>query len=602
MSKKILQIHELPELAAEHFLPEKTNLLIHKNSSNEINKGTYRSTFADLIDHQNILLPGSTNWEWNFLEKPVEVIPYTKGLLGLGGDVQGFDNALDVPVWSNDSRWGNTWNNQFDNINFSEASNGSIPKSAKNFLMAAFVRNCDLYLGGPKGRLLVHSPEDTNTGVASAGIYRMPDNSFKALGPQPFQRGWSSKAIEKLFIVNNVKYPTYNQQYPSFTNADYVSPSGEALNLNNHSFTVRFKVGASLSKSFVNVIHSRSRRSSGEVPFQPLQTFQANTDQYSNSWSEIGNSLQSITTSIENIVTAPIQFIGDITGFNSGNFLDIGGNFNLAVTNIGNTAYNVANEGGGIIADIAGFTAGLTGIPNAAVATHDLVTNFTTNISEVFSVADYFGNSVEYISQGEVGKAFTSLGQGIETVLGAPINTVIGFSSDTINVFNSFGITEMATGFDVSFESFFKRTDPNNIDQDSRYLFSDGKNILKDLGSLASLPFKALLGTFGLLADGFNMLEDGAKSFLNTMAGLPILGDVLDMVGLKDVFSKEDAQLTHGDRIVQAANLMLFQHEYLLDELMHGSGAQYTVPVPINQVNYHVASWEIFYVKIIAYN
>jgi len=598
MSKKILQIHELPELSAEHFLPERTNLLVHKNSSNELNKGTYRSTFADLIDHQNILLPGSTNWEWNFLDKPVEVIPYTKGLLGLGGDIQGFNNALDVPVWSNDNRWGNTWSNRFDNVNFSEVSNGLIPKSAKNFLMVAFVRNCDLYLGGPKGRLLIHSPEDKHAGVARSGLYRMPDGSLRSLGPQPFQRGWSSKAIEKLFIVNNVKYPTYNQQYPEFTNSDYLSPSGEELNLNNHSFTVRFKVGASLSKSFVNVIHSRSRRSSTEIPYQPLQTFQANTDQYDRSFF---GGMRELGGAALDVVMAPVQFLGDITGINSGNFTDVAGNFNSAVTNLGVNAQNFVTAGGGVLGDIAGITGGLLS-PNIGIKADNIITNFTTNAAEIFTVADYFGNSVEFVSQGEVGNAFNSLGQGVQAALSAPINSVVGFSSDTLELFKGFGITEIARDWDISFEGFFRTADVNSIDQDSRYLFSEGKNILKDLGSLASLPFKALLGTFSLISSGFDMLGDGAKTFLNTMSGLPILGEVLDMVGLKDIFSEEDAQLSHGERIVQAANLMLYQHEYLLDQLMHGTGEQYTVPVPINSVNYHVASWEIFYVKIIAYN
>ena len=595
MPVETIQIHDLPEQSSEDFSPSQDLFLVHKNSENEAQKGTYKSSFADLIDHQNIHLPGSTDWEWNFLDEPVTVVPYIKGDLGINpGSVDGFQNALDVPVWSSDSRWGGRWDPLLSNINFSEKSKNaqgipSIPKTAKNFLMVAFTRNCDLHLGGPKGRVLIHSPEDEYTPVLNHRLYALPNGKIQSLGPQPYARGWTSKAVEKMFIVNDVKYPAYNLQYPSgkteVNNPGSEFGDGDDINAVGHSFAVRMKVGTSLSTKMINMLRGGPsfRRKSSDyarlsmpVPSNVMQT------------------IRDIGSAIWNGGAAVVDVGRDI-------FQGIGAGVNYITTGIGNITHNGITGAGEFIGGTINFV-----VPGEIGDYLDnSVVDLSSGIGDAFLTLGYVGNAFESMTQGDFSGAVGDLTAGFKNAFNAPIQGLMNLSDNTLNLFKKFGVDSTPqSGLDPkqTLAGFLSDTKQNEVSDDSQYLFSEGKNILKTLGDLVTLPFDALEGILSFIDKGFDALEDGARTFLNEVSGSN-WGDKLFGPDEATVpGSSEEAMLSHAEKIERAVNLMHYQREWVIDNMITGHMGYYTVPVPIGQLNYHVASWEIFYIKVIAYN
>lgn len=602
MPVETVQIHKLPEQSSGDFSPSEDLFLVHKNSDNEAQKGTYKSSFADLIDHQNIHLPGSTDWEWNFLDKPVTVVPYIKGDLGINpGSVDGFQNALDVPVWSSDSRWNGRWDPFLSNINFSEKSKNaqgipSIPKTAKNFLMVAFTRNCDLHLGGPKGRVLVHSPEDEYTPVLNHGLYALPNGKIESLGPQPYARGWTSKAVEKMFIINDVKYPSYNLQYPSgkseINNPGSEFGDGDDINAVGHSFTVRMKVGTSLSTKMINMLRGGSRRTKSSDYARLSMPVPSNI---------LDGIINGIKGGFNTVVDIGSSIGSGVYNFGAKAFQGIGAGVNYITSGIGNLSHNAISGTGEFVGGTINFI-----VPGELGDYLDnSIVDLSAGLGDAFLTLDYVGNAFESVTQGDFSGAGAHLTAGVKNVFNAPMQGLIGFKDNTIDLFRKFGVDSTPqSGLDPNqtLASFFSDTNQSDVSEDSQYLFSEGKNLLKALGDLVTLPFDVVEGVLDYIDKGFDMLEDGARTFLNEFSGSK-WGDKL--FGPEEASvpgSSEEAMLSHAEKIERAVNLMHFQREWVLNDLMTGTTGYYTVPVPIGQLNYHVASWEIFYIKVIAYN
>ena len=177
------QIHDLPPMDIEEFRPARDNFIVQKP-----NGMTTRSDIGNMIDDPSVNLPGSTNWNWNFLDKPATIVPYHKIDYGLPAfdDLPLTAQEKDIPT-SSSIGYPNLKNISYEYDAITKKPTG-IPKNAKSLMCVAFLSNCDLHLIGPRTTPLISSQ-------------RLPPFYTDGIGGTS---GWNSKPIEGIFIVDNI--------------------------------------------------------------------------------------------------------------------------------------------------------------------------------------------------------------------------------------------------------------------------------------------------------------------------------------------------------------------------------------------------------------
>ena len=218
------QIHDLPPMDIEEFRPARDNFIVQKP-----NGMTTRSDIGNMIDDPSVNLPGSTNWNWNFLDKPATIVPYHKIDYGLPAfdDLPLTAQEKDIPT-SSSIGYPNLKNISYEYDAITKKPTG-IPKNAKSLMCVAFLSNCDLHLIGPRTTPLISSQ-------------RLPPFYTDGIGGTS---GWNSKPIEGIFIVDNISRPkssNVNQNTPDKT-IEYMDP-------NTLSFELQFRLGTSGWVSF----------------------------------------------------------------------------------------------------------------------------------------------------------------------------------------------------------------------------------------------------------------------------------------------------------------------------------------------------------------
>ena len=210
------QISDLPPLDSEVFRPARDNFIVQKP-----NGMTTRSDIGNMIDDPSINLPGSTNWNWNFLDKPATIVPYHKIDYGLPAFNDLSPNAVesDVPT-SSAIGYPSMKNVSYEYDAITRKPTG-IPKNAKSLMCIAFLNNCDLYLIGPRASPLVASQK------------------------LPTYHGFNSLPVEGIFIVDNISRPRNSE-----VNQNTEGKTIEYMEPNTLSFELRFRLGNTSWVSF----------------------------------------------------------------------------------------------------------------------------------------------------------------------------------------------------------------------------------------------------------------------------------------------------------------------------------------------------------------
>jgi hypothetical protein len=203
------QIHELPNLDPERFSPAQDNFIIQKDTvpagdPNATDGGrTYRGKLSRLIADPTVNLPGSTSWKWNFLDK--QQFPIGATIVGYNKVNYNLKAFSDLP---NDIKTEEIQTSsdigypKLKNISFIRDIKGNptgIPKTAKSLLCVAFLHNCDLYLAGARKKAL----------ISSSKILGWDDRRFahKRSGAGIVE-GWNAYPVEQVFTVDNIALPS----------------------------------------------------------------------------------------------------------------------------------------------------------------------------------------------------------------------------------------------------------------------------------------------------------------------------------------------------------------------------------------------------------
>jgi len=228
MSNK--QIHQLPTISEDDpFEPGRDNFVVQKK-----NQTTSRATIMEMINDPSVNLPGSKNWNWNWLEEPATIVNYHKINYGLPAFSEQVDKNLaeDQLPTSDDIGYPALQNIAFSQ-DISTGKPTNIPKTVRSLMCVAFVSNCDLYLHGPRSKAVVASERITSF-----------DSKYRS--------GWNSRPVESVFVINNISFPRDNQE---MNDIRYSAK-------NRLSFQLRFRLGV---ESFV--YHSSRSVSNELAPF-----------------------------------------------------------------------------------------------------------------------------------------------------------------------------------------------------------------------------------------------------------------------------------------------------------------------------------------------
>lgn len=230
------QIHQLPTISEDDpFEPGRDNFVVQKKDQT-----TSRATIMEMINDPSVNLPGSRNWNWNWLEEPATIVNYHKINYGLPAFSEQVDKNLaeDQLPTSDDIGYPALQNIAFSQ-DISTGKPTNIPKTVRSLMCVAFVSNCDLYLHGPRSKAVVASERITSF-----------DSKYRS--------GWNSRPVESVFVINNISFPRDDQE---MNDIKYSAK-------NRLSFQLRFRLGV---ESFV--YHSSrssdpSSRSSDHSYFQ----------------------------------------------------------------------------------------------------------------------------------------------------------------------------------------------------------------------------------------------------------------------------------------------------------------------------------------------
>ena len=227
------QIHELPNLDPERFSPAQDNFIIQKDTvpagdPNATDGGrTYRGKLSRLIADPTVNLPGSTSWKWNFLDK--QQFPIGATIVGYNKVNYNLKAFSDLPhdIKTEELRTSSDIGYpKLKNISFIRDIKGNptgIPKTAKSLLCVAFLHNCDLYLAGARKKAL----------ISSSKILGWDDRSFahKRSGAGIVE-GWNAYPVEQVFTVDNIALPSESDS------KNIVYPEENTL-----SFELKFRLG-----------------------------------------------------------------------------------------------------------------------------------------------------------------------------------------------------------------------------------------------------------------------------------------------------------------------------------------------------------------------
>jgi hypothetical protein len=223
------QIHQLPTISEDDpFEPGRDNFVVQKKDQT-----TSRATIMEMINDPSVNLPGSRNWNWNWLEEPATIVNYHKINYGLPAFSEQVDKNLaeDQLPTSDDIGYPALQNIAFSQ-DISTGKPTNIPKTVRSLMCVAFVSNCDLYLHGPRSKAVVASERITSF-----------DSKYRS--------GWNSRPVESVFVINNISFPRDNQE---MNDIKYSAK-------NRLSFQLRFRLGV---ESFV-YHSSRSQRRVGGI-------------------------------------------------------------------------------------------------------------------------------------------------------------------------------------------------------------------------------------------------------------------------------------------------------------------------------------------------
>lgn len=223
------QIHQLPTISEDDpFEPGRDNFVVQKK-----NQTTSRATIMEMINDPSVNLPGSRNWNWNWLEEPATIVNYHKINYGLPAFSEQVDKNLaeDQLPTSDDIGYPALQNIAFSQ-DISTGKPTNIPKTVRSLMCVAFVSNCDLYLHGPRSKAVVASERITSF-----------DSKYRS--------GWNSRPVESVFVINNISFPRDDQEMNDIKYSEK----------NRLSFQLRFRLGV---ESFVY----HSSRSSDHSYFQ----------------------------------------------------------------------------------------------------------------------------------------------------------------------------------------------------------------------------------------------------------------------------------------------------------------------------------------------
>lgn len=193
MSNK--QIHELQELDPEDFEPGKDKFIVQRNDPAD--KSTYSSTITDMINNGSAELPGSTDWQWNFLDEPATIL--------------GFQSGGSVPERSGKPI--NPSKIYFNDINVSKDINGKktgIPQTAQNFLCVVCSRNVSFSFLAPRGEIAQYGPAGLDNGYVQISRDRARAAGYGTLGAF-VSNDLHQPIIEQIFVVENISWPQNNK-------------------------------------------------------------------------------------------------------------------------------------------------------------------------------------------------------------------------------------------------------------------------------------------------------------------------------------------------------------------------------------------------------
>ena len=187
------QIHELPELDPADFEPSVDKFIMQSDSTEDL--GTYSATFSNMINQGSAELPGSTDWQWNFLSSPVVIQDY---LFGPNEEVTSNKarqspftpdpiDITDIPIPSTDQ------NNSLT----------SLPVTAQNFLCVAAIRNASLSFWAPRGQVLISTPEAVRK---STILNRETARSYGSWRASSLDNAYEGPVKESIFVVENISW------------------------------------------------------------------------------------------------------------------------------------------------------------------------------------------------------------------------------------------------------------------------------------------------------------------------------------------------------------------------------------------------------------
>jgi hypothetical protein len=205
------QIHELPPMGTKAFRPARDNFIAQKPGGR-----TVRASIAKMIDDPSVDLPGSTDWNWNWLDKPATIAPYSKVDYSMSSFSKvDYEEVEENLPNSTDIGYPNLLNLSYEYDAITRMPTG-IPKNAKSLMCVAFLNNCDLHLIGSRTKPVVSSQ-------------RLPD-------VDRITYGWNSNPVETVFVVNNVSRPeNYKINQNSGEQIRYMQP-------NKLSFELKFRL------------------------------------------------------------------------------------------------------------------------------------------------------------------------------------------------------------------------------------------------------------------------------------------------------------------------------------------------------------------------
>jgi hypothetical protein len=193
MSNK--QINELQELNPEDFEPGKDKFIVQRNDPAD--KSTYSSTIAEMINNGSAELPGSTDWEWKFLDEPATILGFQSG--GSKAEDQG-SSFTPKKIYFND-------------INVSTDINGKptgVPQTAQNFLCVVCSRNVSFSFLAPRGEIVQYGAAGISNGFTYIDANMAKTAGYGTLGafiPNDIKQ----PVIEQIFAVENISWPQNNK-------------------------------------------------------------------------------------------------------------------------------------------------------------------------------------------------------------------------------------------------------------------------------------------------------------------------------------------------------------------------------------------------------